>query len=295
MIRSMTGYGKGIAEGDLYRVQVELRSVNGKHLDLIVRLPKNLLELEDVVRDEVRSRLQRGRVEAFIQVEPLVAQLKAPRINPALARYYWQELQQLHLSLPGSEPPRLEHLLRMPGLFESPDESHDVKQLGLTLRQATQTALEQLVGMRSQEGNALARDILERVEAIEKDAAVVAERQNAVQEELAGKLKQKIQTLLQDLGGDLDENRLLQEVAYMLDRMDINEELVRLQSHLGQIRDLITGDGAAEGRRLDFLTQELHREVNTIGSKTNDLGISQAVVRMKNEIGKLKEQVQNIE
>lgn len=291
----MTGYGKGIAEGDLYRVQVELRSVNGKHLDLIVRLPKNLLELEDVVRDEVRSRLQRGRVEAFIQVEPLVAQLKAPRINAVLARYYWQDLQQLHLSLPGSEPPRLEHLLRMPGLFESPDESHDVKQLGLTLRQATQTALEQLVGMRSQEGSALARDILERVGAIEKDAALVAERQNAVQEELAGKLKQKIQTLLQDLGGDLDENRLLQEVAYMLDRMDINEELVRLQSHLGQIRDLISGDGAAEGRRLDFLTQELHREVNTIGSKTNDLGISQAVVRMKNEIGKLKEQVQNIE
>lgn len=291
----MTGYGKGIAQGDLYRVQVELRSVNGKHLDLLVRLPKNLLELEEIVREEVRRRVHRGRVEAHIQVAPLATELKAPRLDQTLARHYWQQLHQLHLSLPGSEPPRLEYLLTMPSLYESPEETHDMEQLGRNLRQATQEALDQLVEMRVQEGAALARDILERVQAIEEDTAFVAGRQEDVQKELAQRLRQRVQSLLQDLGGELDENRLLQEVAFMLDRLDINEELVRLRSHLGQIRDLVSGEGAAEGRRLDFLTQELHREVNTIGSKTNELGISQAVVRMKNEIGKLKEQVQNIE
>ncbi len=291
----MTGYGRGSVEDGRHRVQVEVRTVNGKFLDLNIRLPKNYMEFEETVRTLVRKRLHRGRADIFIQVEPRAPELIAPQLNLPLARHYWNALQELHRNLPGSEPPQLEALLRFPDLFRPPEDSSDPESLRRLIAQATDEALEQVLEMRKREGNALARDVVERLGTLENGVARIADRQEEVAAALQERLRERVQNLLQEMNGALDEHRLLQEVAYMLDRMDINEELVRLRSHLKQMKDIVASSETAVGRRLDFLTQELHREVNTIGSKTGDLEISQTVVQMKNEIGKLKEQVQNIE
>lgn len=295
MIRSMTGYARATLDNGTYQAVVEMRSVNGKHLDLFIRVPKERLEVEEVVRDVVRRKLQRGRVDCYVSIEPVSSAVKAARIHFQTARAYWDALFQLHLKLPGSDPPKLEHLLKLPGIWETDITAPEVEGVRDLVAQTTAQAVEQLVEARTVEGRAMAQDILERLRELDKDRALVAERRDIVATELQGKLRTKIQDVVAAFGGTLDENRLLQEVAFQLDRTDINEELVRLKSHAEQMASWITSDEAVEGRRLDFMTQELHREVNTIGSKTTDLIVSQAVVRMKNAIGKIKEQIQNIE
>lgn len=295
MIRSMTGYARAALDNGLYQAAVEVRSVNGKHLDLFIRVPKERLDLEEVVREVVRRRLQRGRVDCYVSVEPVVSAVKAARIHFETARAYWDALYQLHLKLPGSDPPRLENLLKLPGILETDNTDPEPEGVRELVVQTTEQAVERLVQARTVEGQAMAQDILERLQELERDRALVEERRHVVAKELQEKLRAKIQEIVEAFGGSLDENRLLQEVAYQLDRSDINEELVRLKSHADQMMLWIASQEAVEGRRLDFMTQELHREVNTIGSKTTDLLVSQAVVRMKNAVGKIKEQVQNIE
>uniref|UniRef100_A0A832EC35 YicC family protein n=1 Tax=Desulfacinum infernum TaxID=35837 RepID=A0A832EC35_9BACT len=295
MIRSMTGYARASLDNGLYQAVVELRSVNGKHLDLFIRVPKEHLEVEEVVRDVVRRKLQRGRVDCYVSIEPTASAVKAARIHFQTARAYWDALYQLHVKLPGSDPPKLETLLKLPGIWETDAAAPDAEGLRVLVAQATEQAVERLVEARTVEGRAMAQDILERLRELERDRAVVEERRQVVAAELREKLRAKIQDIVAAFGGSLDENRLLQEVAYLLDRTDINEELVRLKSHVDQMEGWIASHEAVEGRRLDFMTQELHREVNTIGSKTTDLIVSQAVVRMKNAVGKIKEQIQNIE
>jgi uncharacterized protein (TIGR00255 family) len=163
----------------------------------------------------------------------------------------------------------------------------------LLLTDAVVEALEQVRRMRALEGESLLKDFLERINALRGDLEIVRDRSELVKQEYKNKLEERMKQLLS--GAELDENRLLQEVAFLIDRSDINEEMVRLGSHFDQIQNLLSGQKPADGRRLDFLIQELHREANTIGSKTTDLETTQAVVRMKTEIGKLKEQAQNIE
>lgn len=295
MIRSMTGYARAAADNGLYQAVVELRSVNGKHLDLFIRLPKERLDLEEVVRDALRKRLRRGRVDCYVAIEPLVSSLRAARIHFQTARAYWDTLYQLHLKLPGSDPPKLEHLLKLPGIWETDTTVPEAEEVRHLVADATEQALNSLLEARSVEGNALSRDILQSLHELKQDRLLVEERSQVVAAELQGKLRAKVQDILAALQGTVDENRLLQELAYQLDRTAINEELVRLKSHLDQMVGWIAAEEAVEGRRLDFMAQELLREVNTIGSKTSDLIVTQAVVRMKNAIGKIKEQIQNIE
>ena len=295
MIRSMTGYARAELTNGFYRVTVELRSVNGKHLDLFIRMPRDRLDLEEVVRDVIRKRLQRGRVECYVSIETVAPTSQSARIHLQTARAYWDALYQLHLKLPGADPPKLEHILRLPGIWEADSSPPEVERLRELVAQASEHAVDRLVDVRAGEGLTMARDLLERLQEVHQEWAQVEARRLIVSEELHGRLKTKIQEVLEALGGTVDENRLLQELAYLLDRTDINEELVRLKSHLDQMVQWINGEEAVEGRRLDFMAQELLREVNTIGSKANDLMITQSVVRMKNAIGRLKEQIQNIE
>lgn len=289
----MTSFGRTQREEAAYSVTVEMRTLNGRYLDIILRLPKNCMEFEEPLRKRIGQVLKRGRVEVFAQIETKSAQLKAPRINPAVARLYWDQLQELHRQLPGTDAPKLEHLLSIPHLYEPAEGETDRDLLGNLLMGAVDEALEQLRQMRCREGEALVKDMNERVEALEKDLGFIESRKDAIIEEYRKRLRDRVQELLGDLA--VDENRLLQEVACMAERSDINEEIVRLKSHIGQMRSALRGSKDADGRRLDFMSQELHREVNTIGCKTGDLDVAQAVVRMKSEIGKLKEQVQNIE
>lgn len=293
MINSMTAFGRAQKQELGYSVTVEMRALNGRSLDVVIRMPKNCLEFEDALRKQITQSLRRGRMEVFIQIETTNVEQKAPQINLSLARYYWEQLQNLHRQLPGTDKPTLSHLLGIPYIFESKESEMDRETIADLLRGAVEEALEQVQRMRAQEGEALREDLLNRLSALREDLTRIESRKDVILQEYQARVRDRIQEFLGEL--QPDEGRILQEVACFADRADINEEIVRLKSHFDQIQGLLTASAPADGRRLDFLTQELHREVNTLGCKTNDLDVMQSIVRMKTEIGKLKEQVQNIE
>ncbi|NSW85959.1 MAG: YicC family protein [Syntrophobacteraceae bacterium] len=293
MIFSMTAFGRAHREEAGYSVTVEMKTLNHRYLDIVLRLPKNLSEFEEPCRKLILSRMRRGRVEVYVQIESVLPEHKTPQIDTMLARHYWQQLQTLHRLLPGCNAPGLEHLLRIPYLFETRETVDDRDVLRGQVMGGIEEALEQVNRMRATEGESMLKDCLERISFLRRELSLIESRKELVVQEYRKRLQDRMQELLGDIG--VDEGRLLQEVACMAERSDINEEIVRLASHMDQMQSLLSGRDPADGRRLDFLTQELHREANTIGSKTTDMEILQAVVQMKTEIGKLKEQVQNIE
>lgn len=293
MICSMTGFGRGQKEGEGYSVTIEIRTLNGRTLDTVIRMPKNYGEFEEMLRKQAARTFRRGRVEVHVQVDSTNPEQKAPHINFPLARFYWTQLRDLARELPGAERPRIGDLLRIPYIFTPPEAHVERELLQDLLSQALADALEQVNRMRCQEGDALQQDLLNRATSIRNDLALVDTRKDVIVLEYGNRLRERIQELLGET--PVDENRLLQEIACSAERTDINEEIVRLGSHLDQLQELLAANDAVDGRRLDFLTQEMHREVNTMGSKTGDMDTTQAVLRMKSEIGKLKEQVQNIE
>jgi len=293
LIQSMTAFGRAQREELGYAVTIEVRTLNGRNLDISVRLTKNFSEFEEIIRKKIAETFRRGRFEIFVQIEPVLIELKTPQINLEIARSYWRQLQDLHEHLPTSDPPTLRDLLSIPYLFETNKDVTDREALKSVLTGALSDALLNIVEMRAKEGESLLKDCLDRLSAVRRELSLVEGRKQQVIFEYQNRIRDRIKELLGD--AEVDENRLLQEVAYFAERSDINEEIVRLQSHLNQFEELLTGGEPADGRRLDFLTQELHREVNTIGAKTGDLDAIQSVVRMKGEIGKLREQVQNIE
>ena len=289
----MTAFGRTQVEDAGYSITIEVRTLNSRYLDIVLRLPKNYLEFEDTLRKQISQTMRRGRIEVFVQIETTIVEQKAPKIDLPVARFYWEQLQELHRRLPGTDAPTLAHLMSIPHIYQSRDAVADREVLGGMLTASLVEALRQIQDMRCQEGDALLQDCLARLESLHEDLALIDGRKDTILEDYQKRLRDRIEELLSTT--ELDETRLLQEVAYMAERADINEELVRFQSHLEQMKSLLKGTKPADGRRLDFLTQELHREANTIGCKTGDLDTVQAVVRMKSEIGKLKEQVQNIE
>jgi uncharacterized protein (TIGR00255 family) len=289
----MTAFGRTQRQGSGYSVTVEIRALNGRFLDIVLRFPKNHIEFEEAFRKRIAKSLRRGRVEVFVQIEHTIVEQTAPQLNLPLARLYWKQLLELHRQLPGSNPPNLEDLLRIPYLFTPTEPEENRETLADLLTEALSETLEQVSKMRLQEGEALGVDFVNRLNSIRKGLSVIEDRKELVFGEYQTRLRERIQELLGETA--VDENRLLQEVACFAERSDINEEVVRLKSHLDQIETLLADSRPTDGRRLDFLTQELHREVNTIGCKTSDLDTIQVVVNMKSEIGKLKEQVQNIE
>jgi len=293
----MTAFGSGQATGAGYSVSVEMKTINSRSLDLVVRLPRARgdHDLEKEVRGMLSRSFRRGRIEVFIQLEATEPARTAPRIDTALASRHWSSLRELHSLLPGCPPPTLGDLLRCPDLFDTPDEARDRE----PLRRLVSKALEEVVGrvkdMRAEEGRALAGDLLERLELLRRDLGEIEERRETVLQEYAARFRRRMEELLEEAGVTADEGRILQEVAVWTDKSDITEEIVRIRSHLDQMENGLLRESPVEGRTLDFLGQELHREVNTVGSKTGDLEIARRVVRMKTEIGKLKEQIQNIE
>jgi len=293
LIHSMTGFGRSRKEGAGYTVSVEMRALNARQLDISVRIPKDFFEFEDLCRKLIAKTFRRGRIDAFIQIESTDVRQKAPRISLELAQYYWAQLQEIHREIVHSEEPSLDHLLRIPHIYEMPEAAIDSEAIRELISSAMSETLAQVLRMRALEGETLIRDFMDRLAALRDDLSVVASRREAVIEEYRTRLHERIKQLLG--GTEPDENRLLQEIAFIIDRADINEEIVRLGSHLGQVESILTGAKPADGRRLEFLIQELHREASTIGSKTADVDMVQVIVRMKTEIGKLKEQAQNIE
>ena len=290
-MHSMTGYGRCQVERDGRMMTVEVKTVNHRFLDVSFRLARHLMFLDDAVRKGVAARLARGHVDVFVNYENHRADAREVRVDVDLAKAYQQAFASLSQALSCGDGAALSDYVRLPDVLTVQEKEEDQQVVREMFDEALSGALDALIAMRAQEGESMKRDILDKITKIEQIRDEVAVRAPMVVEEYRIKLKERIAALTD---GEIDEARLLTEIAIFADRAAIDEELVRLVSHTAQIRKTLE---LAEpvGRKLDFLVQELNREVNTIGSKAMDAQIAQCVVQAKGEIEKLREQVQNIE
>ena len=290
-MKSMTGYGRCHLEEDGREMTVEVKSVNHRFLDISYRLSRTLSFLDDAVRKGVSARLARGHVDVFVSYENHRQDARTVRVDTALAAAYHQALEELAAAVGRDADLPLAEYARLPDVLTVQEKDEDQQAVRELFVRALDGALDGLIQMREQEGERMHADMLEKLDAIDGLRETIAVRAPMVVNEYREKLSQRIAALTD---GELDEARLLTEVALFADRAAIDEELVRLKSHLDALRNT-TQMAEPVGRKLDFLVQELNRETNTIGSKASDTAIAQAVVAAKGEIEKLREQVQNIE
>jgi uncharacterized protein (TIGR00255 family) len=293
-MKSMTGYGRGESARDGFKITVELSAVNRRQTEISVNLPRELEMLEAPVRDAINARVARGRVTARIAIHAANGKLSArAHINLPLAKAYATELNRLAKQLKLSGEVTLDQIVRAPGVFQSDEELVEAESLWPVVEKALQQALAALVKMREREGAHLAQDLAARVKVMRQSAGKIQQQAPITAENYRQQLRERIRSAgLESIAPD--DERLLKEVVLFADRSDISEELTRLQSHFQQFED---GRKAKEpvGRMLDFLAQEMNREINTIGSKANDAVISREVVILKAELEKFREQAQNVE
>ena len=292
MIRSMTGFGAGRGESAGEALTVELRSVNGKFCEVKPRLPRDLSALETELVKTVKARLHRGVIDVFVRRETASARGLSPQVDLPLAAAYAKALRELKTELGLEGEPSIRDLAQLQGVIALGETAADPAAMGTALQAALQTALEALEQMRAREGEALARDLLARLATIEKGAEAIARLAPTQVEAARERLNARIVELTRGIA--LDPARLAQEVALIADRTDVAEELTRLASHLEQARGLISADVPA-GRKLEFLVQEVNREINTIGSKSQHAAIASQVVDLKAELERVREQIQNVE
>ncbi len=292
MLKSMTGYGRGEADTDGRKVVVELKSVNHRFCEVVVRVPRIINFFEERIRKVIQGSIKRGRVDAYISIEDTADRTPQVKVDKALAVAYYKSMEELQQILPVSGNIELRDIICLPNvvLLEEPEE--DIEALWQAIETALKAALDELINMRAAEGERLACDIEKRVNIIAELNKMIRNRAPLVVEEYKARLNQRLAEWQGQ--GMLDENRMAAEVALFAERANITEEVVRLDSHLKQMTECLKSRDAV-GRKLDFLLQEMNREINTIGSKANDLEISNAVVEAKSELEKIREQVQNIE
>ena len=295
MIRSMTGYGRGERVYEDMTVTVELRSVNNRYLDCTVKMPRTYIFAEDAIKERVQSKVGRGKVDVFVNVAHTAGEELTVTVNEPLARAYMDALLRLH-ELGSALGVRRDYkptdLARFQDVLVVEKKQENLELIRDRLLEALALALEDFNAMREREGARLAADILGRADTIESLTAAVEAQSPKTVADYRARLEAKMREVLQNT--QIDEGRLLTEAAIFADKVAVDEETVRLRSHLSQLRDML-GKGGAVGRKLDFLIQEFNREANTIGSKCSDIEVTRTVVDIKAEIEKIREQVQNIE
>ncbi len=292
MLKSMTGYGKGEALAPNGNFLVEIRSVNHRYGEISVRMPRSFYAFENEVKRLAASVLKRGKIDISVQWEETAAANNAPQLDMAVARGYYDAYTRLakELNLPQDAPLAL--IMSQKGVMKEVIGTVDETELQPQLLAAVESAVIALEGMRFREGEVLTNDLRARRQQVAEWSKLIAERTPLMVIEYRQKLKSRLEQLLE--GTEMDESRLAQEVALLADRSDITEELVRLSSHFNQFDEALSSSEPV-GRKLDFLMQEMNREVNTIGSKSNDAGITNLVIQIKAEMEKMREQVQNVE
>ncbi len=295
MVKSMTGYGRGeLSFEDGVQLTVELRAVNNRYLDCTVKMPRAYIFAEDAMKARVQKSAVRGKVDIFVTIVRGCGDDMVVTVNEELAKSYIDALYRLH-NLGGGKVRREYYatdLARFPDVLTVEKAEEDPEQMKGRLLSVLDLALEDFNAMRTTEGGRLAEDVLGRADTIEKLLGEVEERSPQTVNDYRTRLEAKMREVLQNT--QIDEGRLITEAAIFADKVAVDEETVRLHSHLGQLRELL-GTGGAVGRKLDFLIQEFNREANTIGSKCSDVEITRRVVDMKAEIEKIREQVQNLE
>jgi len=295
MIRSMTGYGRGEGAYEGVNITVELRSVNNRYLDCSVKMPRTYIFAEEALKERVQSKVGRGKVDVFVNIVHTGGEALSVTVNEELAKGYIDALWRLY-ELGGGQKVKMDYsatdLARFQDVLIVEKHEEDLEMVKAQLLEVLDRALDDFNAMRTREGEKLATDILNRAVTIENLTALVEERSPKTVAEYRAKLEARMQEVLQNV--QIEPARLLTEAAIFADKVAVDEETVRLRSHLGQLREML-GKGGAVGRKLDFLIQEFNREANTIGSKCSDIEITKTVVDIKAEIEKIREQIQNIE
>ena len=292
MIKSMTGYGSGKAEMGSKTFTVEVKSVNSRYSDFSIKMPRIYMFMEDPLRKAASARINRGKVDIFVNVESSGEDDCVVKVNSALAREYLDGLRALSEELSISSNASAETFLRIPDVFSVDKAPEDEELIKSTVLQALSLALDGFDEMRIAEGEKLVADLKEHLAFI-ADATEKVEKRSP---EIVSEYRARIEERMKDILGSAtyDESRLLTEVAIFADKVNVNEETVRLRSHVDQFTKMLD-EGGSVGRKIDFLIQEMNREINTIGSKSNDLDVARIVIDVKAEIEKLREQIQNVE
>lgn len=292
MIKSMTGFGRcEIAENNR-KFTVEMKSVNHRYLDVNIKMPKKLNFFESAIRTELKNYISRGKVDVFITYEDYTENHASIRYNKELAAEYMKYLRQMQEDFGLDDDVRVSTLSRYPEVFtmEEPDASEE--ELWKELQKAIRGAAESFVQTRITEGEHLRDDLIDKLDGMLKMVDFISERSPQIIQEYRQKLEDKVKELLGD--AQVDENRLLTEVTIFADKVCVDEELVRLRSHIETTKKTLQ-EGGSIGRKLDFIAQEMNREANTTLSKSNDLEITGCAIELKTEIEKIREQIQNIE
>ena len=297
MIRSMTGFGRGEYSDEISKVTVEIRSVNHRYLDIYVKMPRRYSFAEETIKSAIKERVHRGKVEVSVSVDNIGKSDSDVRLDKELASRYYNVLSELRDSFDLGEESRvsLSLLSKMPDVIVTTPAAEDEEAMAKRLLGATSKALDDFCSMREAEGEKLAADLSARADTIQKIKDHIEKRAPEIEKEYAAKFKARVEEIL---GGvyEVPEERIALEAAIFADKANITEELVRLGSHISQLRGFLNSDGRnAIGKKIDFLIQEMNREANTIGSKSNDREITSNMLELKAEIEKVREQVQNIE
>lgn len=292
MIKSMTGYGGAKTTDEASEFSVELRSVNNRYLDTSVRMPRGFLFAEDTVKSAVSSHISRGKVDVFVNVASAAGSDITITVNDSLAAAYKAAIDHIGEKLGVESSVTAYQIARLSDVLTLDKNELDKEEALRRLMSVVNAALEDFDAMRIREGEKLYDDISSRLDAIEKNVAFVEQRSPQTVSEYRERLTRKMQEVLQNT--QLDESRILTEAALYADRIAVDEETVRLRSHIAQMRDMLKSS-VPTGRKLDFIVQELNRETNTIGSKCNDSEITKIVLETKADIEKIREQVQNVE
>ena len=292
MIRSMTGYGKQSLNIEGREYQIEIKSVNHRYLDINIKIPKSISYLEEVVKKEITKKIKRGKIDVFVTFENNSQEGKNITINKELAKLYIEQLKELAQEEKISSNIEVMEIAKLPDILtvRTDGEEETIQQ---ELIQVTQGAISKIVEMKNIEGNKIEQDLLQRISKIENKIVEISAKSTGLIEEYVVKLEKRIKEILKT--EDIDKSRLAQEVVIYADKCSIEEEITRLKSHIYQFRNLISNNNETIGKKLDFLIQEMNRETNTIGSKANNLEITNGVIDIKTELEDIREQVQNIE
>ena len=292
MIKSMTGFGRCEVQEADRKITVEMKSVNHRYLDVNIKMPKKLNFFEAAIRSELKNYIQRGKVDIFITYEDYTESNVCVKYNKELAAEYMKYLNRMAEDFSLDNDVRISCLSRYPEVLTMEEQTIDEDKLWLLLDKAIKGAAEGFVEARIKEGGHLRDDLIEKLDGMLAHVEFITERSPQIITEYRQKLEEKVKDLLAD--SKVDENRLLMEVTIFADRVCVDEELVRLKSHVETTKDTLI-QGGSIGRKLDFIAQEMNREANTILSKSSDLEISNRAIELKTEIEKVREQIQNIE
>lgn len=292
MIKSMTGFGRFEASEAERKLTVEMKSVNHRYLDVNIKMPKKLNFFESAIRNELKNYIQRGKVDIFITYEDFTENNVCVKYNKEIAAEYIKYLNQMSKDFGLDNDIRISALSRYPEVLSMEEQTVDGEEIWRVLSKALKGAEEGFVETRIKEGENLKNDLNDKLDNMLTHVDFVTERSPQLISEYKNKLREKVQELLED--SQIDENRLLMEVTLFADKVCVDEELVRLRSHIETTKQTLI-EGGSIGRKLDFIAQEMNREANTILSKANDLEISGRAIELKTEIEKVREQIQNIE